>query len=135
MLLTVIPNIWGRLWGRLAQVPAVVGNCRGGAAPWRQHERVLWPAADHILCNSQILKDFLISRYGLPPSRLTVVHNGVDTDFFQPDKNGRSDRKTVFLSVARLVPDKDHDTMLGAFGRVAGSHPKAELWLGETERP
>jgi glycosyltransferase involved in cell wall biosynthesis len=129
MLLTVIPNIWGRLWGQLARVPAVVGNCRGGAAPWRQHERVLWPAADHIFCNSQILKDFLVSRYGLPPSWLTVVHNGVDTDFFQPGRNGKSDGKTVFLSVARLVPDKDHDTMLAAFGRVAVSHPKAELWL------
>jgi glycosyltransferase involved in cell wall biosynthesis len=129
MLLTVIPNIWGRLWGRLARVPFIVGNCRGGAAPWRQHERVLWPAADHILCNSQILKDFLVSRYGLPPARLTVVPNGVDTDFFQPGKNGRSDGKTVLLSVARLVPDKDHDTMLAAFGRVAGSHPGAELWL------
>jgi glycosyltransferase involved in cell wall biosynthesis len=129
MLLTVIPNIWGRLWGRLARVPAVVGNCRGGAAPWRQHERFLWPAADHILCNSQILKDFLVSRYGLPSSRLTVVPNGVDTDFFQPGKNGRNDSRTVLLSVARLVPDKDHDTMLAAFGRLAGTHPGAELWL------
>jgi glycosyltransferase involved in cell wall biosynthesis len=129
MLLTVIPNIWGRLWGRLAQVPAVVGNCRGGAAPWRQHERFLWPAADHILCNSQILKDFMVSRYGLPPSRLTVVPNGVDTDFFQPGKNGGKDGKTVLLSVARLVPDKDHDTMLAAFSQLTERHPGAELWL------
>jgi glycosyltransferase involved in cell wall biosynthesis len=129
MLLTVIPNIWGRLWGRLARVPAVVGNCRGGAAPWRQHERVLWPAADHILCNSQILKDFLVSRYGLPPARLTVVPNGVDTDFFQPSKNGKSEGPPVLLSVARLVPDKDHDTMLAAFGRLTQRHPDAELWL------
>jgi len=129
MLLTVIPNIWGRLWGRLARVPAIVGNCRGGAAPWRQHERLLWPAADHILCNSQILKDFLVARYGLPSSRLTVVHNGVDTDFFQPGKNGRKDGRIILLSVARLVPDKDHDTMLAAFARVAAGRPQAELWL------
>ena len=129
MLLTVIPNIWGRLAGRLARVPVIVGNCRGGAAPWRQHERFLWPAADHILCNSQILKDFLVSRYGLPPSRLTVVPNGVDTDFFQPGNNGRQEGSQVLLSVARLVPDKDHDTLLAAFGRLAAGHPGAELWL------
>jgi glycosyltransferase involved in cell wall biosynthesis len=129
MLLTVIPNIWGRLWGRLTRVPVIVGNCRGGAAPWRQHERVLWPLAHHILCNSQILKDFLVSRYGLPPARLTVVPNGVDTDFFQPDPNGREEGSQVLLSVARLVPDKDHDTLLTAFGRLAGDHPGAELWL------
>jgi glycosyltransferase involved in cell wall biosynthesis len=129
MLLTVIPNIWGRLWGRLARVPAIVGNCRGGAAPWRQHERFLWPAADHILCNSQIIKDFLVSRYGLPPARLTVVPNGVDTDFFRPGANGRREGPPVLLSVARLVPDKDHDTMLAAFGRLSQRHPDAELWL------
>ncbi len=129
MLLTVIPNIWGRLLGRLARVPVIVGNCRGGAAPWRQHERVLWPFAHHILCNSQILKDFLVSRYGLPPARLTVVPNGVDTDFFKPGNNGRPEGPQVVLSVARLVPDKDHDTLLAAFSRLAGQHPGAELWL------
>ena len=129
MLLTVIPNIWGRLLGRLARVPVIVGNCRGGAAPWRQHERVLWPLAHHILCNSQILKDFLVSRYGLPPARLSVVPNGVDTDFFKPGNNGRPKGPQVVLSVARLVPDKDHVTLLAAFSRLAGQHPEAELWL------
>ena len=129
MLLTAIPNIWGRLWGRVAQVPIIVGNCRGAAAPWRQHERVLWPAADHILCNSQMVKDFLVSRYGLPPARLTVVPNGVDTDFFQPGPNNRREGPPVLLSVARLVPDKDHDTMLLAFSGVAERHPEAQLWL------
>jgi len=129
MLLTAIPNIWGRLWGRLARVPHIVGNCRGGAAPWRQHERFLWPAADHILCNSRILRDFLVSRYGLPPSRLTVVPNGVDTEFYQPGADGRGAGPRVLLSVARLVPDKDHDTLLMAFARISGRHPDAELWL------
>lgn len=129
MLLTVIPNIWGRLWGRLARVPVIVGNCRGGAAPWRQHERWLWPCAHHLLCNSHLLKEFLTSRYGLPPSRITVVPNGVDTDFFHPNPNGRPPGPPVLLSVARLVPDKDHDTLLQAFGPLAQRHPGAELWL------
>jgi glycosyltransferase involved in cell wall biosynthesis len=129
MLLTVIPNIWGRLLGRLARVPVIVGNCRGGAAPWRQHEWGLWPFAHHILCNSRILKDCLIRRYGLPAARLSVIHNGVDTDFFQPADRGRLRDAPVVLSVARLVPDKDHATLLAAFSRVAGEHPGAELWL------
>jgi len=129
MLFTVIPNIWGRLWGRLAGVRCIVGNCRGGAAPWRQHERCLWPLAHHILCNSAILKDLLVSRYGVPARRLTVVPNGVDTDFFQPPPDGRPPGPPVLLSVARLVPDKDHDTLLAAFAHLRASHPEAELWL------
>jgi hypothetical protein len=56
MPLTVVPNIWGRVLGRLARVPVIVGNCRGGGAPRRQHERWLWPLAHHIICNSGPLK-------------------------------------------------------------------------------
>jgi len=129
MCLTVIPNIWGRLWGRLARVPVIVGNCRGGAAPWRQHERWLWPCAHHLLCNSALLKDFLVTRYRLPSHRITVAVNGVDTDFFQPNPNGRPQGPPVLLSVARLVPDKDHDTLLQAFASVSPRHPDAQLWL------
>ena len=55
----MVPNIWGRLLGRLARVPAIVGNCRGGGAPRRQHERWLWPLAQHIVCNSAALKRVL----------------------------------------------------------------------------
>jgi glycosyltransferase involved in cell wall biosynthesis len=129
MLLTVIPNIWGRLWGRPARVPVIVGNCRGGAAPWRQHERWLWPLAHHILCNSAILKDLLVSRYGVPPARLTVAPNGVDTEFFQPRTDERSPGPPVLLCVARLVPDKDHDTLLAALAQLAARHPGTELRL------
>ena len=129
MPLTVIPNIWGRLEGRLAGLPLILGNCRGGAAPWRQHERWLWPLAHHILCNSQNLQEYLVGAYGLPPERLTVIPNGVDTEFFQPPPDGRGQAPPVLLSVARLVPDKDHETLLKAFGLVSSRHPGAELWL------
>jgi glycosyltransferase involved in cell wall biosynthesis len=33
------------------------------------------------------------------------------------------------LSVARLVPEKDQDTLIRAFALVAAEHPQAELWL------
>jgi len=129
MLLTVIPNIWGRLFGRLGRVPRIVGNCRGGAAPSRQHERWLWPLAHNILCNSQVLKEKLVLDYGLPSERLTVIPNGVDTNFFQPLPDGRPPGPPVLLSVARFVPDKDHDTLIKAFGLVTARHDGAELWL------
>jgi glycosyltransferase involved in cell wall biosynthesis len=81
------------------------------------------------LCNSNILKEDLVSSYGLPPERLTVVFNGVDTDFFQPSPGGRPQGPPVLLSVGRLVADKDHNTLLGAFGQLSNRHPEAELWL------
>ena len=31
--------------------------------------------------------------------------------------------------MARLVPDKDHDTLIAAFSQVAAAFPETELWL------
>jgi len=126
---TVVPNIWGRILGRLARVPAIVGNCRGGGAPRRQHERWLWPLAQHIVCNSDALKKVLIRRCGVPASRLSVIPNGVDADYFQPAPEGAGPYPAVVLSVARMVPDKDLDTLLRAFSEVSPDFPQAQLWL------
>jgi glycosyltransferase involved in cell wall biosynthesis len=128
MPLTVVPNIWGRLLGRLAKVPVILGNCRGGGAPRRQHERWLWPLAHHILCNSQVIKSVLTDGCGVPAARLTTIPNGVDTAYFRPPAVPAAGPPRV-LCVARMVPDKDHHTLLAAFGLTARDHPEAELWL------
>lgn len=126
--LTVVPNIWGRVLGRLARVPLIVGNCRGGGAPRRQHEAWLWPLAHHILCNSQAVESILRERCRVPEARLTVIPNGVNTDYFQPAAGPEAGPPRV-LSVARMVPDKDHHTLLQAFRLTVQENPEAELWL------
>lgn len=132
--LTVVPNIWGRVLGRLARVPRIAGNCRGGGAPERQHERRLWRLAHHLFSNSQVLKTRLVNRYGIPEHRITVIPNGVDTDFFRPPAVPPA-APAVVLAVGRMVPEKDHDTLVQAFGLLAEDHPQAELWLvGEGPR-
>jgi glycosyltransferase involved in cell wall biosynthesis len=129
VLFTVVPNIWGRIFGRLARVPVILGNCRGGGSPRRQHERWLWPLADRILCNVWDLQGTMTGRYGVPADRITVIHNGVDAEFFQPPPAGTRNGPPKVLSVARLVPDKDHETLIRAFHLAAAAHPEAELWL------
>jgi glycosyltransferase involved in cell wall biosynthesis len=128
MTLTVVPNIWGRMLGRLAKVPLIIGNCRGGGAPRQQYERRLWPLAHHILCNSQTIQRVLTDSCGVPPARLTTILNGVDTDHFKPPASPVAGPLRV-LSVARMVPEKDHDILLAAFHLTAPAHPEAELWL------
>lgn len=113
----------------MARVPVIVGNCRGGGAPRRQHERWLWPLADRILCNAWDLQATLTSHYGVPAARLIVIHNGVDSEFFQPPAAGTRSGPAKVLSVARLVPDKNHETLIRAFCLAAPAHPEAELWL------
>ncbi|MFA5112524.1 MAG: glycosyltransferase family 4 protein [Desulfobaccales bacterium] len=129
MLLTVVPNIWGRILGRLARIPVIVGNCRGGGAPRRQYERWLWPWMDHLLCNAVEIKTELTQGCGIPPAKVTVILNGVDTEFYCPGPAGPRSNPPVILSLARLVSDKDHDTLIAAFSQLSAAFPEAELWL------
>ncbi|MFZ5453448.1 MAG: glycosyltransferase [Thermodesulfobacteriota bacterium] len=127
LTLTSLPNIWGRLLGKGAGAPLIVGNVRS-LTHQRQHEGWLWPLADHILCNSNALKDILNKDCKISPARITVIPNGVDTDFFRPG-TPVTGRKPIILCVGRLVPEKDHETLIRAFSLVSGDHPEAQLWL------
>ena len=134
VLFTALPNIWGRVLGCLAGAPLIVGNIRGNT-PYRQHERWLWPLADHLVCNNEAVRTRLTKSYRIPPARLSLIYNGVDTNFFRPGALAQTGGRLKVLSVARMVPDKDHATLVRAFQLVSGAHPGAELWMvGEGPR-
>lgn len=123
---TALPNIWGRIWGRLKHVPIIVGSCRGGGAPRRQHEWLLWRLASGIVCNSGQLITAMRKR-GVPHAMLRYIANGVDTEHFHP--GAPSARSQNIVCVARLARDKDHKTLLRAFALIAPKFPAAALTL------
>ena len=123
---TALPNIWGRIWGRALRMPVIVGTCRGGGGPKRQHERWLWRLTRHMVCNSEALFRTLQSM-GVPEAHLSYIPNGVDVDFFRPGDTDPSAREPVILCVARLARDKDHPTLLRAFELILQSRPEARL--------
>lgn len=125
---TALPNIWGRIWGRRKKVPVIVGTCRGGGAPARQHERLLWRLTDGMVCNSQALVDDL-AYMRVPREHMVHIPNGVDTDRFRPVSRKFSSQDALILSVARLAKDKDQKTLLAAFARVHEHFPDARLRL------
>lgn len=71
----------------------------------------------------------------LPPSRLIVAHNGVDTKRFSPEVDGTAVRAEWGLAhtdvlvgnVARLTPWKGQDHLLRAFAEAAAHFPTARL--------
>jgi glycosyltransferase involved in cell wall biosynthesis len=71
----------------------------------------------------------LTRRYGVPEARLSIITNGVDTDYFRPAPEEGQPYPGVVLSVARMVPDKDPDTLIRAFALAAPAFPQAQLWL------
>ncbi len=128
VFLTVVPNIWGRVLGCLARVPVLVGSCRGGGAAERQHEGWLWPLAHHILSNSEAMKTELTVHCRVPEALISVIPNGVDTAWFRPPAAPYVGPPRV-ICVARMVPAKDHETLIRAFGLMVRDHPTAELCL------
>lgn len=125
---TALPNIWGRIWGSLWRIPVVLGTCRGGGAPVRQHERWLWKLTSHMICNSEALRTVL-QGHGVPYGHITYIPNGVDTLFFKPGVIPLSERSPLLLCVGRLAKDKDHLTLLRAFEEIVRISPNIRLRL------
>ena len=73
---------------------------------------------------------------GFPSDRTVVIHNGIDTDRFQPDPDGAAafrrhlalaDDTALFGIVGRLAPMKDHATFLEAAAELSRELPDAHF--------
>ncbi len=123
-LCTTFPNVWGRIWGRLLNIPVIVASVRAQGNVNNQYERFLWRLAHMHICNASSIKKDLLQK-GIPQDRLYNILNGVDTDFFAPQANNVSANSSI-VCVGRLVDAKDHTTLLRAFQiveqRLPGTH-------------
>jgi D-inositol-3-phosphate glycosyltransferase len=90
-------------------------------------ERLIAHAADRVICASEGESEMLGALYGLPPSRVTVVPCGVDTEEFRPlDKAevrrqlGLPMQQPIVLFVGRIEPLKGIDVLLRAVSNIDG---------------
>lgn len=120
--LTVVPNIWGRVFGKMAGVPVLISGYRS-VFP-KQFERWLWRFSSRIICNAEALKEIMIRRHGVAPARIAVIPNAVDTERFRPAPLERSSNPTV-VYVGRLVPEKDPLNLVRGFHVAAERVPEA----------
>ena len=72
-------------------------------------------------CRAQIMRE--IPHADWP--KMQIVHCGIEGDFFSDARTPPED--PVFLSIARLSPEKGHLLALEAFAPLAKAHPKARL--------
>lgn len=122
--LTVVPNIWGNILGRVTKVPGIVSGARNGTV--RFMERFTYRLSTRIICNSQADRDTLVVNLSLNPRRITVIPNAVDSDYFVPDFNQIDEHPTAVF-VGRLVEQKDPLGLLEAFRSVTLHVPEARL--------
>lgn len=89
------------------------------------------------LANSEAVKDFYVSKIGVPKEKITVISNGIDTDYFDsivPDPNLRQSLRIlpddfVIICVANFHPNKGHRYLLDAFEATYQKHTNVRLLL------
>jgi len=77
---------------------SLLGRLRLALSPYNLYvarvERKLYasPWLQTVICNSKMVKDEIRDRFGLPESKLAVIYNAVDSDYFHPQlRAGRAD--------------------------------------------
>ncbi len=92
-------------------------------------------SADVIIANAHAGQHHCLES-GFFAERITVVHNGIDTERFQPDRAagralraawGVADDELLVGLIARLDPQKDHRTFLRAAALVVNQRPKVRF--------
>jgi len=95
-------------------------------------------ATDHFIVDGVCVKDMLVEENDIPPSKISVVHLGVNPDEMKRDEQARrivresfgyTDNTIVIGNVARLVPFKGHENLLRAFVPCASQFPDTRLLL------
>jgi 1,2-diacylglycerol 3-alpha-glucosyltransferase len=88
----------------------------------------------HIIIPSESMKDLLVREYGLD-GHYTVVPTGTNLEpFLSADGDALRKEKgwqdeTILISVGRLAPEKNWETLLHAFAKVYPEHPDLRLVL------
>lgn len=144
-------ELWGAIATRLlpaSERPTLITSVRGtyewySANQWRMKH---WASqrSQGIISNSREGAEYAARQMGLPMSRFSIVHNGVEVpeppadavaalrkEYTAPPPDGQADApfETLLLFVGRLVEHKNLPRLLDAFGRVAAERPHVRLLL------
>jgi glycosyltransferase involved in cell wall biosynthesis len=138
------PNtmIFADLARRMGKVRRVVvsihstGSHKGGAL-FSPVQRRFLGGVDRFISVAEKHKRYLIESERLDGSKITVIHNGVDTDIFHPasEKKGLRDElgiaadERVVITVAKLRPLKCIDILLRSAQGVLADVPNARFVL------
>jgi len=128
-------DIAGRICGRLAGVPVVIGSLRTAFAKTTLREKVYRltePLVDLTVSNSQAGINYMVSRRVLTLRKTHVIPNGMFISDFPSsasreemrDELGIPPEAFLWMAVGTLNKAKDYPTMLEAAARCAQADPR-----------
>lgn len=107
------------------------------AAPWAKLASVpvvMWYAHGHVSYTLKIAH-WLVERvvsstpegFRLPSEKLVVVGQGIDTEVFKPSEEPRPEHSFTVLSVGRISPIKDYETLIEAADILVNQRGRRDL--------
>ena len=93
-------------------------------------ESYLAKRTDYIIADAQDVFQFMMNKQAIPASKIKVIFNGIDIKKFASLKRAenKEGKKTIGI-IGRLVPVKDHITLLSAFKIVSQKLNAVELFI------
>ena len=126
---------YGIAAARLARIPVVVNTRHGGNLNWDPHCERIWRQSvrwtDAVVFVSEGVREYYVTRDRLSRRNTSVIYNGIDLSKFSAHPAHPSAEHSRFRvgCVGRLVPAKDHVTLIRSFALVSAAMPDAELHI------
>jgi sugar transferase (PEP-CTERM/EpsH1 system associated) len=130
------------LGGKMAGVPIHFHTehgvpVNGSGRKERLTYRILSGLSTQLISVSDDLNEQLISEFQLNPKKLRVICNGIDLNKYAPLSNserlrtelGIAPGERIIGTVGRIVPLKDHKTLVRAFALVLEQVPRCRLMI------
>lgn len=139
-------NLYGRIAGKLAGVPVIVAsehniyrNEKEKRFLRRITNKILSIVTDKMVTVSDAIRKDILRYDRFPPSKIMVLHNGVDTERFKPGTNYRDMRRQFAISkddvvigfVGRLVINKGLNYLIEAVALLKKSFNVKLLIVGD----
>jgi glycosyltransferase involved in cell wall biosynthesis len=127
-------DVYGAIAGAATNTPYLSSrhnDDRYLLGPFRYVDRAFARNARRLIAISDAVRRFL-EGVGLPNEKLVTVHYGLDAlpnvpSEITPEAAGVPPDVPLVLAVGRLIPQKDHATLVHAFARIHAEHPDAVL--------
>jgi glycosyltransferase involved in cell wall biosynthesis len=128
-------NTLARIIGIAERVPVMLAHehCLPTRSfPQRLTDTVLARLGTHVVACGSVVGERLVRDKWIPPSRIHVVRNGIDTDFFRPQPAPVGAARAgsagaIIGTIARLHVDKDLTTLLRAVPATLRHVPRARF--------
>jgi Glycosyltransferase len=105
--IATVHEVWNGEW---IQHMGLVNGCVGSLL----ESRLLCSEFDGYISVSNFTRNKMITRLGLNPSKIVVIYNGVDLNYYRSIKESNQFQERTILTVTRLVNYKKVDLLIRA---------------------